>query len=89
MNQSQDNPGLATPTQCLKAYMRPTPDRIFITTLSDDAARDLFQAWETGHSGCSTSLGGCGAIEAFTRLQQLQAVTRNSNKRVNRRRQRK
>ncbi len=45
----KDKPGLATPTQCLKACMRLTPDRIFMTELRDDAAWDYLQALNTGH----------------------------------------
>ncbi|EMO1324123.1 Flp pilus assembly complex ATPase component TadA, partial [Salmonella enterica] len=71
----KDKPGLATPTQCLKACMRLTPDRIFMTELRDDAAWDYLQALNTGHPGGLTSTHANSAMDAFTRIGLMVKAT--------------
>jgi len=66
---------LVTPTDCLKACMRLTPDRIFMTELRDQAAWDYIQMLNTGHPGGLTSTHANSARDTFQRIGLLIKAT--------------
>ncbi|WP_241627190.1 P-type DNA transfer ATPase VirB11 [Rosenbergiella epipactidis] len=66
---------LITPTDCLKACMRLTPDRIFMTELRDQAAWDYIQMLNTGHPGGLTSTHANSARDTFQRIGLLIKAT--------------
>lgn len=57
--------------QCLKAAMRLSPDRIFLTELRDDAAWDYLNGANTGHPGGIFSTHSDNAVTTFTRIADL------------------
>ncbi|ECC1675583.1 P-type DNA transfer ATPase VirB11 [Salmonella enterica] len=67
--------GRVTATEGLKACMRLTPGRIFMTELRDDAAWDYLQALNTGHPGGLTSTHANSARDAFNRIGLLIKAT--------------
>lgn len=67
--------GRVSPAECLKACMRLTPGRIFMTELRDDAAWDYLQALNTGHPGGLTSTHANSARDAFNRVGLLIKAT--------------
>lgn len=72
---NEQEPGLITPSDCLKACMRLTPDRIFMTELRDEAAWDYIQMLNTGHPGGLTSTHANSARDAFQRIGLLIKAT--------------
>lgn len=63
--------GRLTPSECIKACMRLTPDRIILTELRDDAAWDYLTAGNTGHGGSIFSVHASSAVETPARIAQL------------------
>lgn len=62
---------LVTPSDCLKACMRLTPDRILMTELRDEAAFEYIQLLNTGHPGGLTSTHANSSRDAFQRIALL------------------
>lgn len=67
--------GRVSPADCLKACMRLTPERIFMTELRDEAAWDYLQALNTGHPGGLTSTHANSSTDAFNRIGLLIKAT--------------
>lgn len=63
--------GRITPTECLKACMRLSPERIFMTELRDSAAWDLLAGANTAHPGTIFSTHADDAASAFSRVADL------------------
>lgn len=63
--------GQATPTECLAACMRSSPDRIFLSELRGPEAWDYLQALNTGHPGSVTTTHANGALDGFHRVMLL------------------
>ncbi|HGA2320503.1 TPA: ATPase, T2SS/T4P/T4SS family [Pseudomonas putida] len=63
--------GRLSPQECLKACMRLSPDRIFLTELRDDAAWDYLCMSNTGHPGGVFSTHASSASLTKTRIAQL------------------
>lgn len=60
-----------TPTLCLKALMRQSPDRIICGELRDGAAADFLNSANTGHHGCMATVHCNSAQLALDRLEDL------------------
>lgn len=67
----KDQEGRLTPSECIKACMRLSPDRIILTELRDDAAWDYLTASNTGHSGSIFSVHASSGVETPARIAQL------------------
>lgn len=63
--------GRISAKQCLKAAMRLSPDRIFLTELRDDAAWDYLTGANTGHPGGIFSTHADNAVTTFSRIADL------------------
>ncbi|WP_193061076.1 ATPase, T2SS/T4P/T4SS family [Halomonas sp. 3A7M] len=63
--------GRLTPSECIKACMRLTPDRIILTELRDDAAWDYLTAGKSGHGGSIFSVHASSAFDTPARIAQL------------------
>lgn len=63
--------GRITATECLKACMRLSPDRIFMTELRDDAAWDYLAGANTGHPGGIFSTHADSAVTTAGRIATL------------------
>lgn len=68
--------GRMTASQCLKACMRLTPDRIFLTELRDDAAWEYLTSANTGHPGGIFSTHADSAFETYGRIADLVKASR-------------
>lgn len=66
-----EGPGRISPTDCLKACMRLSPDRILMTELRDSAAWDLLAGANTAHPGTIFSTHADDAATAFSRVADL------------------
>ncbi len=60
-----------TMRQLVKYSLRATPDRIIIGEVRDGAAKDLLDAWITGHPGGCGTVHGEDCDAAVTRLAEL------------------
>ena len=58
-------------SECLKACMRLSPDRIMMTELRDEAALDYINSLNTGHPGGITSTHADSADTTLSRIAQL------------------
>lgn len=63
--------GRVSASECLKACMRLTPDRIFLTELRDDAAWEYLSSANTGHPGGIFSTHADSAFETYGRIADL------------------
>lgn len=63
--------GRVSAKECLKAAMRLSPDRIFLTELRDDAAWDYLTGGNTGHPGGIFSTHADNAATTFARIATL------------------
>lgn len=63
--------GRLSASQCLKACMRLSPDRIMMTELRDEAALDYINSLNTGHPGGITSTHADSADTTISRIAQL------------------
>lgn len=66
-----DTSGRISPSECLKACMRLTPDRIIMTELRDTAAWDYLSGANTGHPGGIFSTHANSAEEVPERVMDL------------------
>lgn len=66
-----DKKGRMSASQCLKACMRLSPDRIMMTELRDEAALDYINSLNTGHPGGITSTHADSAETTISRIAQL------------------
>lgn len=66
-----DGVGRVSPTDCIRACMRMTPDRIFLAELRGSEAWEYLQALNTGHPGSITTTHANNARDAFSRLALL------------------
>ena len=58
-------------TELLKFSLRATPNRIIVGEVRDGSAKDLLDAWITGHSGGCATIHGENVIKALQRLSDL------------------
>lgn len=65
------NRGRTTPTECLEACMRLSPDRIFLAELRGPETWDYLAALNTGHPGSVTTTHANSAHDTFDRLAIL------------------
>ncbi|WP_225776490.1 ATPase, T2SS/T4P/T4SS family [Pseudomonas sp. Marseille-Q5115] len=63
--------GRVSASECLKACMRLTPDRVFLTELRDDAAWEYLTSANTGNPGGIFSTHSDSALETFDRVADL------------------
>lgn len=63
--------GRVSPTDCIGACMRLSPDRIFLTELRGPETWDYLAALNTGHPGSVTTTHANSAADAFDRLAVL------------------
>lgn len=63
--------GRVSATECIRACMRMTPDRIFLAELRGDEAWEYLQALNTGHPGSITTTHANDAKDTFNRLALL------------------
>lgn len=63
--------GRVSPTECIRACMRMTPDRIFLAELRGSEAWEYLQALNTGHPGSITTTHANSATDTFDRLALL------------------
>ena len=68
-------------SQCIKACMRLTPDRIMLTELRDDAAYSFMEAAGTGHRGAIFSTHAESAAQTPERIADLIKDTRTGRHR--------
>jgi type IV secretion system protein VirB11 len=66
-----DQEGRVSARECLKACMRLSPDRIFMTELRDDAAWDYLASANTGHPGGIFSTHADNAATTASRIATL------------------
>lgn len=71
MYSSEEGHGRVLAKDCVKACMRLTPDRIFLTELRDDAAYSYIKNANTGHPGGIFSVHAESAAEAPERIADL------------------
>ena len=64
-----------TMTKCLKQTLRFRPTRIHVGEVRDEAALDLLDAWNTGHSGGVSTVHANSARQGLSRIRGL--VSRN------------
>ena len=60
-----------TMTKCLKQTLRFRPTRIHVGEVRDEAALDLLDAWNTGHSGGVSTIHANSARQGLSRLRGL------------------
>ena len=58
-------------TKCLKQTLRFRPTRIHVGEVRDEAALDLLDAWNTGHSGGISSVHANSALQGLSRVRGL------------------
>lgn len=63
--------GQITPTQCIEAAMRSSPDRIFLSELRGVEAWDYLSALNTGHPGSVTTTHSNNARDTYSRVALL------------------
>lgn len=56
---------------CLKAALRLAPDRIVVGEVRDENARELLNAWNTGHPGGIATVHANSAKDTLRRFEQL------------------
>jgi type IV secretion system protein VirB11 len=66
-----DKEGRISAAACLKACMRLSPDRIFLTELRDDAAWNYLNSANTGHPGSIFSTHADSVLETPGRIADL------------------
>lgn len=57
--------------QCLKVTLRLAPDRIVVGEVRDENARELLNAWNTGHPGGIATVHANDALNVLRRFEQL------------------
>ncbi|MCZ8411294.1 P-type DNA transfer ATPase VirB11 [Achromobacter dolens] len=63
--------GQISPTQCIEAAMRSSPDRIFLSELRGIEAWDYLSALNTGHPGSVTTTHANSARDTYSRVALL------------------
>ena len=58
-------------TKCLKQTLRFRPTRIHVGEVRDEAALDLLDAWNTGHSGGISTVHANSALQGLSRVRGL------------------
>ena len=58
-------------TKCLKQTLRFRPTRIHVGEVRDEAALDLLDAWNTGHSGGISTVHANSALQGLSRIRGL------------------